>query len=132
MNAIAEFLKQVKFNTEGLVPAIAQDAETGEVLMLAWQNTESLRLTLEKQEMVYYSRSRQCLWHKGESSGHTQAVVSIAMDCDGDTIVAKVKQQGGIACHTGRKSCFYRQFCPQSGVVDNAPVIKDPAEIYVE
>lgn len=128
--AIEAFIAQIKFNTDGLVSTVAQDNETGEILMLAWQNAESLRLTLEKQEMVYFSRSRQKLWHKGESSGHSQKLHSIAMDCDGDALIAKVTQIGGIACHTGRKSCFYRQFSPEKGIIPNAPVIKDPKTIY--
>ncbi len=132
MNHITHFIDQVKFNADGLVAAIAQDAESGEVLMLAWQNADSLRLTLEKGEMVYFSRSRQQLWHKGESSGHRQIVKNIAIDCDGDAVLAQVTQIGGIACHTGRKSCFYRQFSPAQGVIDNAPVLKDPKAIYDE
>lgn len=132
MNNIKHFIDQVKFNADGLVAAIAQDAESGEVLMLAWQNADSLRLTLEKGEMVYFSRSRQQLWHKGESSGHRQIVKNIAIDCDGDAVLAQVTQIGGIACHTGRKNCFYRQFSPAQGVIDNAPVLKDPKAIYDE
>lgn len=130
VTAIEQFVAEVNFNADGLVTTIAQDAETGEVLMLAWQNADSLRLTLETMEMVYFSRSRQKLWHKGESSGHTQKVESIAIDCDGDAVLATVTQVGGVACHTGRKSCFYRAFSPQAGVVNNAPVIKDPKDIY--
>lgn len=130
MTPLDQFINEVKFNADGLVTAIAQDADTGEVLMLAWQNEQSLRLTLEKQEMVYFSRSRQQLWHKGETSGHIQKVHNIAIDCDGDAVLAQVTQIGGIACHTGRKSCFYREFSPQNGIVDNAPVLKDPKTIY--
>lgn len=129
-NAIEQFISEVKFNADGLVTAIAQDADTGEVLMLAWQNETSLRLTLEKMEMVYFSRSRQKLWHKGETSGHTQRVKNIAVDCDGDAVLANVEQLGGIACHTGRKSCFHREFSPTDGIFDNAPVLKDPKDIY--
>lgn len=130
MNAIEEFISAVKFNADGLITAIAQDAESGKVLMLAWQNADSLRLTLETGEMVYFSRSRQQLWHKGETSGHTQTVHNITMDCDGDAILATVTQHGGIACHTGRQSCFYREFSTEQGIIDNAPVIKDPKAIY--
>lgn len=130
MNAIEQFISAVNFNADGLVTAIAQDADSGEVLMLAWQSAESLRLSLEKQEMVYFSRSRQRLWHKGESSGHTQKIHRITVDCDGDAILATVTQVGGIACHTGRKSCFYRQFSDTDGIIENAPVIKDPTLIY--
>ncbi len=128
--AIETFIAQVKFNNDGLVTAIAQEQTTGEVLMLAWQNEQSLRLTLEKMEMVYYSRSRQKLWHKGETSGHTQKVHEISLDCDGDAILAKVTQNDGIACHTGRKSCFYRSFSNEQGIKENAPVIKSPDSIY--
>jgi len=124
-----DWLDQIKWTDDGLVPAIAQDAETGRVLMFAWMNRESLGLTVEKGEAVYYSRSRQKLWHKGEESGHTQKVKSLRLDCDGDVITMKIEQTGGIACHTGRESCFYREF--QNGewvAVDE--VIKDPKEIY--
>lgn len=130
MNAIDQFIEQIQFNADGLITTVAQDADSGEVLMLAWQNAESLRLSLEKGEMVYFSRSRQKLWHKGESSGHIQKIHAIAMDCDGDAIVAKVTQVGGIACHTGRKSCFYRQFSAEHGLINNAEVIKSPEAIY--
>lgn len=130
MTAIDRFIAQVNFNPEGLVTTIAQDIETGDILMLAWQNAESLRLTLETQQMVYFSRSRQALWYKGESSGHKQLLHSLSLDCDGDAMVAKVSQQGGIACHTGRKSCFYRNFSTTEGIINNAPVIKDPKHIY--
>ena len=123
------WLDQIKWTDDGLVPAIAQDAESGRVLMFAWMNRESLSLTVEKGEAVYYSRSRQKLWHKGEESGHTQKVKSLRLDCDGDVITMKIEQTGGIACHTGRESCFYREF--QNGewvAVDE--VIKDPKDIY--
>lgn len=130
MNRIDQFIEQVQFNAHGLVAAIAQDADSGEVLMMAWQNRQSLRMSLEKGEMVYFSRSRNRLWHKGESSGHTQKIHHIAVDCDGDAIVAKVTQVGGIACHTGRKSCFYRQYSADKGIVNNAEVIKSPQQIY--
>jgi len=125
------WLDQIKWTDDGLVPAIAQDAETGRVLMFAWMNRESLGLTVEKGEAVYYSRSRQKLWHKGEESGHTQKVKSLCLDCDGDVITMKIEQTGGIACHTGRESCFYREL--QNGewvAVDD--VIKDPKDIYQE
>ena len=124
-----DWLNQIKWTDDGLVPAIAQDAETGRVLMFAWMNRESLGLTVEKGEAVYYSRSRQKLWHKGEESGHTQKVKSLRLDCDGDVITMKIEQTGGIACHTGRESCFYREY--QNGewvAIDK--VIKDPKDIY--
>jgi phosphoribosyl-AMP cyclohydrolase len=103
-----EFLANVAFNADGLVPAVAQDAETGEILMLAWMNRESLALTLDSGAMTYWSRSRQSLWRKGETSGHTQEVVDALIDCDGDTLVFKVRQTGP-ACHTGARSCFFRK-----------------------
>lgn len=127
---IEQFVKQVNFNADGLVTTVAQDKNSGTILMLAWQNAESLRLTLEKQEMVYFSRSRRKLWHKGETSGHIQYLHRIAMDCDGDALVAQVTQVGGIACHTGRESCFHREFSTTEGVIMNAPVLKDPNNIY--
>ena len=94
------------WNDDGLIPAIAQDAMSGEVLMLAWMNAESLALTLREKRAVYWSRSRQALWRKGDTSGHTQTVVDIRLDCDGDTLLLKVNQIGG-ACHTGRETCFF-------------------------
>ncbi len=123
------WLDEIRFNAEGLVPAITQDAASGRVLMLAWMNRESLKLTAEKKQAVYWSRSRQKLWHKGEESGHTQRVLEIRFDCDEDVILLKVQQKGGIACHTGRESCFYRQLEGDRWVeVDG--VIKDPEDIY--
>ena len=102
----------VKFDAAGLVPAIAQDAESGEVLMMAWMNRESLRLTLETGRATYWSRSRGELWIKGETSGHTQTVRSVAVDCDGDTLLLKIDQVGA-ACHTGHRSCFYRDLAAE-------------------
>lgn len=130
MDTIDAFINQVNFNADGLVSTVAQDKDSGEVLMLAWQNADSLRLTLEKMEMVYFSRSRNKLWHKGETSGHTQTLHRLSLDCDGDAILAEVTQHGGIACHTGRKSCFYRDFSDDHVVIENAPVLKDPTLIY--
>lgn len=123
------WLDEIRWDEKGLVPAIAQDAQTGRILMVAWMNREALALTAEKNEAVYWSRSRNKLWHKGEESGHVQKVREIRLDCDEDVIVLQVEQQGGIACHTGRESCFYR-------VLKNAawqavdPVLKDPKDIY--
>jgi phosphoribosyl-AMP cyclohydrolase len=125
----ADWLDEVGFDANGLVPAIAQDASTGRVLMLAWMNREALRLTAEKREAVYWSRSRKKLWHKGEESGHVQKVLEIRFDCDADVILLKVEQQGGIACHTGRESCFYRVLEKDHWVEVDA-VRKDPKEIY--
>lgn len=123
------WLDEIKWTDDGLVSAIAQDAQTGRVLMLAWMNRESLQLTAEKNEAVYYSRSRQKLWHKGEESGHIQKVKSLRLDCDGDVIIMSIEQVGGIACHTGRESCFYKEFKDGQWLsVD--PVLKDPKEIY--
>jgi phosphoribosyl-AMP cyclohydrolase len=110
IEATAEQLAEVRFNADGLVPAIAQDADTGEVLMMAWMNEESLRRTLDEGVMVYWSRSRQELWRKGDSSGDRQLVRTASFDCDGDTLLFKVEQLGGGACHTGARSCFYRMF----------------------
>lgn len=129
-DSINAFIGQVKYNDQGLVAAIAKDHNSGNVLMLAWQNEQSLQLTLQTMEMYYYSRSRKKLWHKGERSGHIQRVHRITMDCDGDAILADVEQLGGVTCHTGRASCFYRQFSADTGIIDNAPVIKNPREIY--
>lgn len=120
---------EIKWDSKGLVPAIAQDVNTGEVLMVAWMNKESLSLTIEKQQAVYWSRSRQKLWFKGEESGHVQQLKEIRMDCDADVLLLQVDQLGGIACHTGRKRCFYRVFRNKEWVSDE-PVIKDPSQIY--
>ena len=124
-----DWLNAIRWNADGLIPAIAQDAETGDVLMMAWMNRESLRLTAEEGQAVYWSRSRGALWRKGETSGHQQVVKDIRLDCDEDVILLKVEQKGGIACHTGRRSCFYRTLKDGQWVsVD--PVIKDPGTIY--
>ena len=124
-----ELLDGVRWNADDLVAAIAQDAETGEVLMLAWMNREALALTLETGEAVYWSRSRQKLWHKGETSGHVQQVMEIRLDCDGDALLLKVRQVGGIACHTGRRSCFYRR--SEDGTwLAVEPVLREPEDIY--
>lgn len=124
-----DFLDTVAWNNDGLAPAIAQDYQTGEILMMAWMNKESLSLTSLEQRAIYWSRSRQKLWRKGEESGNVQLVKEIRLDCDEDVILLKVEQQGGIACHTGRRSCFYRKL--EDGVWENVdPVIKDPKSIY--
>lgn len=124
-----ELLDGANWNADGLVAAIAQDADTNEVLMLAWMNHEALALTLETGEAVYWSRSRRKLWHKGETSGNVQQVVEIRLDCDGDAILLKVRQVGGIACHTGRRSCFYRRSEGGAWVVVES-VLRDPEDIY--
>lgn len=123
------FLDSITWTAEGLVPAIAQDAVTGRILMMAWMNRESLQLTAEEGRAVYWSRSRQQLWRKGESSGHTQRVREIRLDCDEDVIILQVEQLGGMACHTGRESCFYRVLQDGEWVAVD-PVLKDPKEIY--
>lgn len=120
----------IKWNAAGLVAAIAQDAETGRVLMMAWMNEEALEQTVAGTEAVYWSRSRQALWRKGEQSGNTQQVVELRLDCDGDCILLKVKQKGGVACHTGRESCFYRQWQDDEDWKSVDPVRKSPALMY--
>ena len=122
-------LDMIKWDAHGLVPAIAQDALSGEVLMVAWMNRESLALTLQKKQAVYWSRSRQKIWFKGEESGHVQQLEEIRIDCDADVILLQVKQLGGIACHTGRRRCFYRVYKDGEWVTDE-PVLKDPQQIY--
>ncbi len=111
------------------MPAVAQDCESGDVLMVAWMNRESLQLTVLEGRAVYWSRSRGKLWRKGEESGHEQLVREIRLDCDSDTLLLSVDQKGGIACHTGRKSCFYRKLVDDNWQVVE-PVLKDPSEIY--
>ena len=123
------WLNKVNWADDGLVPAIAQDAVTGRVLMVAWMDRDALRLTWQKNEAVYWSRSRKKLWHKGEESGHIQKVKEIRLDCDGDVILLQVEQQGGIACHTGRASCFYSRLENGQWVEVDA-VLKSPSEIY--
>ena len=123
------WLNDIQWTEDGLVPAIAQDAETGDILMMAWMNPESLALTVEEGQAVYWSRSRGKLWRKGESSGHQQVLKDIRLDCDADVILLKVEQKGGIACHTGRRSCFYRSL-QNSEWVSIDPVLKDPDSIY--
>ena len=129
MAAMTDFLDQITWNEDGLLPAVAQDAESGRILMMAWMNREALELTATEGRAVYWSRSRQKLWRKGEESGHIQRVREIRLDCDGDVIVLQIEQLGGIACHTGRVSCFYRVLKNgQWHTVD--PVLKDPGDIY--
>lgn len=123
------WLNKVNWSADGLVPAIAQDAETGDVLMVAWMNREALKRTAELGEAVYWSRSRKKLWHKGEESGHTQKVKEIRLDCDEDVVLLKIEQTGGIACHTGRRSCFFQRLDKGEWKAVDA-VLKDPHEIY--
>jgi len=123
------WLEKIKWSSEGLVPAVAQDAGSGRVLMVAWMNREALRETARTGEAHYWSRSRARLWHKGEESGHVQQVREIRLDCDADVIVLAVEQAGGIACHTGRQSCFYQKLEDGEWVVVD-PVLRDPKDIY--
>ena len=122
---------EIRWTADGLVPVIAQQADSGKILMFAWMNPESLALTVEEGYAVYWSRSRERLWRKGEESGHRQKVLDIFLDCDEDVILLKIEQEGGIACHTGRESCFYRR------LIDNQwqaiePILKDPNTIYTK
>jgi len=123
------WLEHIKWTEDGLVPAIAQDHQTGEILMMAWMNRESLVLTVNEQRAIYWSRSRQRLWRKGESSGHVQQLHDIRLDCDADVILLKVEQLGDIACHTGRRSCFYQQLKDGEWQAVE-PVLKNPDDIY--
>ncbi len=127
------WIDAITFDSNGLIPAIAQDVDTGNILMVAWMNAQALAETFETGRAVYWSRSRRRLWRKGEESGHVQIVHELRLDCDGDVLLLKIKQQGGIACHTGRESCFFRRL---DGDGENAvwtitdPVLKDPELIY--
>jgi phosphoribosyl-AMP cyclohydrolase len=124
------WLDEIRWTAEGLVPVIAQQADSGKVLMFAWMNRESLALTAAEGYAVYWSRSRQRLWRKGEESGHRQKVIGIRLDCDEDVLLLQVAQEGGIACHTGRESCFYRALVNgQWATIE--PVLKHPDEIYI-
>ena len=125
MNAV----DKIQFNEKGLVPVITQDFVTSEILMMAWMNKEALSLSIKTQKAVYFSRSRQKLWFKGEESGHTQQIIEIYTDCDQDVIMLKVNQKGGIACHTGRANCFFNKL-ENNEWVSIVEVIKDPKEIY--
>ncbi len=129
MSTVAAANEKISWNEQGLVAAIAQDWQTGEVLMMAWMNAESLALTLHEQRAVYWSRSRSRLWRKGEESGNVQRLTELRVDCDGDTVLLKVEQIGGIACHTGRRSCFYIAW-DGAQWQETDPVLKDPAELY--
>lgn len=124
-----DWLNMVKWTDEGLVPAIAQDAQDGTILMVAWMNREALSLTAREGKAVYWSRSRRKLWHKGEESGHEQLVTEIRLDCDNDVVMLQVQQRGGIACHTGRRSCFFQRLEGDCWVTVE-PVLKHPDTIY--
>ena len=126
---MSDWLDTIKWTEDGLVPVIAQEEGSNKVLMMAWMNREALALTAESGHAVYWSRSRNRLWHKGEESGHQQIIMDIRLDCDNDVILLTVEQKGGIACHTGRHNCFYQKLKDNQWVsVD--PVLKDPDEIY--
>jgi phosphoribosyl-AMP cyclohydrolase len=122
-------LADIKWDAKGLVPAIAQDWESGEVLMLAWMNKDSLALTIAEGRAIYWSRSRNALWRKGEESGHVQRLKELRLDCDNDTVLIKVEQIGGIACHTGRRHCFY-QLLEDGSWKSTEAVVKEPEDIY--
>lgn len=124
-----QWLDRIKWTRDGLVPAIAQETGSGKVLMMAWMNRDSLERTAALGEAVYWSRSRQCLWHKGETSGHVQKVRDIRLDCDNDVVLLEVEQKGGIACHTGRQSCFFQRLRDGEWVTVD-PVLKDPRDMY--
>ena len=124
-----QWLDEIRWNGDGLVPVIVAEAATAKILMFAWMNREALMLTAETGQAVYWSRSRGKLWHKGEQSGHVQNVKEIRLDCDEDAIMLIVEQVGGIACHTGRHSCFFRKLQNKQWRIIE-PVIKDPSEIY--
>ncbi|APV49744.1 phosphoribosyl-AMP cyclohydrolase [Betaproteobacteria bacterium GR16-43] len=126
---MSDWIEAVAWNAEGLVPAVAQDATSGEVLTLAWMNRDALRRTVESGEAVYWSRSRKALWHKGESSGHFQKVVEIRIDCDADAVLLRVESVGGVACHTGRRRCFFNKLEGAGGErrwVATESVIEEP------
>jgi len=126
---VSDWLDQVKWNPDGLVPAIAQEKSSGQVLMMAWMNRDALQKTAEEGYAVYWSRSRGSLWRKGESSGHRQKIEEIRLDCDGDTVLLLVEQEGGIACHTGRHHCFFRRL-ESMAWMEVEPVLKTPEAIY--
>ncbi len=124
-----EWINDLAFNDDGLIPVIAQDHKTKRVLMAAWMNRDALIETVRSERATYWSRSRRAFWRKGESSGHEQIVQGVQLDCDGDVLTLLVEQIGGIACHTGRNSCFFRELTPD-GWRETEPVLKDPSEIY--
>ncbi|MBL8470330.1 MAG: phosphoribosyl-AMP cyclohydrolase [Rhodocyclaceae bacterium] len=126
----AKWLNEVKWDDHGLLPVIVQEAASGDVLMFAWMNRDALAMTAETGEAVFWSRSRRKLWHKGEESGHTQKVLEMRLDCDNDVLLLKVEQVGGIACHTGRHSCFFNKLQQGDHWEAVEPVLKDPGDIY--
>ena len=124
-----DWLNQINWNSDGLVPAIAQDWESGRVLMQAWVNREALSLAVQENRGIYWSRSRQKLWRKGEESGHVQVLHGLYLDCDRDCVIYRVEQLGGIACHTGRESCYFLKL-DNGQWVETEPVLKNPQDIY--
>ena len=131
LDASQPWLDALKWDEQGKIPAIAQEADTGRVVMFAYMNRESLQETMRSGNAVYWSRSRRRLWRKGEESGHFQRVLSIRTDCDGDVLLLAIEQVGGIACHTGRESCFFHQLDGSIWVAVD-PVLKDPKDIYAK
>ncbi len=125
----ADWIDDVRWDDNGLIPAIAQDAANGQVLMVAWMDRDALKETVKTERAVYWSRSRSRIWRKGEESGHVQNVKEVFLDCDGDVVLLKVEQVGGIACHTGRANCFFRKL-DNGEWADTQPVLRDPEEIY--
>jgi phosphoribosyl-AMP cyclohydrolase len=128
--ALPAYIKHLRFDENGLIPVIAQDYKTNKVLMVAWMNAQALALTVARKEAVYFSRSRQRLWHKGEESGHTQRVHAIRTDCDGDVVLLSVEQRHGIACHTGREACFFFELSDNKQWQIVEPIVKSPETIY--
>ena len=126
---MSSFIDQIKWNQDGLLPVVTVDANSRRVLMQAWVNSEALEITVSEGSAVYWSRSRGKLWKKGEQSGNTQRIVDVYLDCDNDSLLYEVEQKGGIACHTGRESCFYQKYKDGKWLV-NDPVLKDPSSIY--
>ena len=124
-----ELEQNLLFNADGLVPAIAQQHDSGEVLMLAWMNRDSIAETLATGQVCYWSRSRQALWRKGEQSGQVQRLIDLSVDCDGDTLLLRVEQTG-VACHTGRRSCFFRRLGEDGALIETLPVVADPRDLY--
>ena len=130
MSVSTRWLNEIKWDEHGLVPVIAQEAATGDVLMFAWMNREALQRTAETGEAIYWSRSRRKLWHKGEESGHVQKVLDMRIDCDNDVVLPRTEQAGATACHPGRHSCFFQKYFPDGRWEAVEPVLKDPQEIY--
>ena len=128
---MSKYLDRIVWNSDGLVPVIVQDILTNKVIMFAWMNKDTLNQSIKERKAIYWSRSRKKVWVKGEESGHIQYIQEILLDCDGDTLIIKVKQEGGIACHTGRESCFYNKIDMETGnLIEVEAIIKDPNKIY--